>query len=94
MIRETIERIQTIEQSFDMLQKAEGENPDTLRENAELREMLRLLRRYYEGGQWLRDYELDEQGLLPRDLKRGVLSQDGVYDFLERMEKIVPKEDV
>ena len=77
-----------------MLQKAEGENPDTLRENAELREMLRLLRRYYEGGQWLRDYELDEQGLLPRDLKRGVLSQDGVYDFLERMEKIVPKEDV
>lgn len=94
MIRETIERIQTMEQSFDMLQKAEGENPDTLRENAELREMLRLLRRYYEGGQWLRDYELDEQGLLPRDLKRGVLSQDGVYDFLERMEKIVPKEDV
>lgn len=94
MIRETIERIQTMEQSFDILQKAEGENPDTLRENAELREMLRLLRRYYEGGQWLRDYELDEQGLLPRDLKRGVLSQDGVYDFLERMEKIVPKEDV
>lgn len=94
MIRETIERIQTIEQSFDMLQKAEGENPDTLRENAELREMLRLLRRYYEDGQWLQDYELDEQGLLPRDLKRGVLSQDGVYDFLERMEKIVPKEDV
>jgi hypothetical protein len=94
MIRETIERIQTMEQSFDMLQKAEGENPDTLRENAELLEMLRLLRRYYEGGQWLRDYELDEQGLLPRDLKRGVLSQDGVYDFLERMEKIVPKEDV
>ena len=77
-----------------MLQKAEGENPDTLRENAELREMLRLLRRYYEDGQWLQDYELDEQGLLPRDLKRGVLSQDGVYDFLERMEKIVPKEDV
>ena len=94
MIRETIERIQTMEQSFDMLQKAEGENPDTLRENAELREMLRLLRRYYEDGQWLQDYELDEQGLLPRDLKRGVLSQDGVYDFLERMEKIVPKEDV
>jgi hypothetical protein len=94
MIRETIERIQTMEQSFDMLQKAEGENPDTLRKNAELREMLRLLRRYYEDGQWLRDYELDEQGLLPQDLKRGVLSQDGVYDFLERMEKIVPKEDV
>ena len=85
MIRETIERIQTIEQSFDMLQKAEGENPDTLRENAELREMLRLLRRYYEDGQWLQDYELDEQGCFPRELKRGVLSQDGIFEFLEEM---------
>ena len=41
--------------------------------------------RYYESGQWLRDYELDEQGLLPPNLKRGVLSQDGVYDLLENL---------
>ncbi|MBR5572579.1 MAG: DUF4298 domain-containing protein [Oscillospiraceae bacterium] len=47
--------------------------------------MLRRLRRYYEGGQWLRDYALDEAGLLPRELKRGVLSQDGVYDLLTEL---------
>ena len=47
--------------------------------------MLRRLRRYYEGGQWLRDYALDEAGLLPRQLKRGVLSQDGVYDLLTEL---------
>lgn len=30
------------------------------------------------------DYEADEAGLLPADLKRGVLSQDGIDDLLER----------
>lgn len=33
-------------------------------------------------GQWLEDYELDSAGLLPKELKRGVLSQDGLYNLL------------
>ena len=37
---------------------------------------------YYESGQWLADFEADERGELPRDLKRGVLSQDGLWDLL------------
>ena len=42
----------------------------------------RELREYYENGQWLRDYEADERGELPATLKRGVLSQDGLWDLL------------
>ena len=42
----------------------------------------RELRGYYENGQWLRDYEADERGELPVNLKRGVLSQDGLWDLL------------
>ena len=42
----------------------------------------RELREYYENGQWLRDYEADERGELPSNLKRGVLSQDGLWDLL------------
>jgi hypothetical protein len=38
---------------------------------------------YYESGQWLQDYEADERGELPRNLKRGVLSQDGLWELLE-----------
>lgn len=37
---------------------------------------------YMESGQWLEDYELDSAGLLPKELKRGVLSQDGLYNLL------------
>ena len=42
---------------------------------------------YYTGGQWLADYEADSRGELPEDLKRGVLSQDGLWNLLEELEQ-------
>ena len=72
-LEEAIRRIQRMEEIFDAVQADPG--------HPSLGELVR----YYEGGQWLRDYELDEQGLLPRDLKRGVLSQDGVCNLLENL---------
>ena len=44
---------------------------------------LAALNTYYTSGQWRDDYEADERGELPPDLKRGVLSQDALYDLLE-----------
>ena len=41
------------------------------------------LSEYYGSTAWMRDYEADEAGKLPADLKRGVLSEDAVYDLLE-----------
>lgn len=73
---EAAERVRQMEQCFDALQVGGACEGD-----------LRDLTQYYESGQWLRDYELDEQGLLPPDLKRGVLAQDAVYDFLDRISK-------
>ena len=46
-------------------------------------EKLHLLEAYYSSGEWREDYEADENGELPPDLKRGVLSQDALYDLLE-----------
>ena len=82
-MQDTIERIQRMESNFDTLQKALTDDPDAFLDDISIKEILRELIQYYEGGQWLRDYELDEKGLLPKDLKRGVLAQDAVYDFLE-----------
>ena len=56
------------------MQKAENGSP----------EMLRQLSDYYSSPEWKRDYAADEAGLLPNDLKRGVLSEDGIYNLLER----------
>jgi NTP pyrophosphatase (non-canonical NTP hydrolase) len=67
---ERIRRVERMEAVFDAVQHS----PDP--------EGLRELRAYYESGQWQRDYEADERGELPRDLKRGVLSQDALWDLL------------
>ena len=74
-------RIREMEACFDLLQDMAAQHPEATRKPF-FQALLGRLIRYYEGGQWLRDYRLDEQGLLPANLKRGVLSEDGVYDFL------------
>lgn len=72
---ERIERIMRMEAVYDRLHFAW--DPDLFKE----------LRDYYEGGLWLSDYEADERGELPPALKRGVLSQDGVWDLLAHLEE-------
>ena len=81
-----LERITRMERAFDEVREALDRDPAAAREDPAVREQLRLLTDYYESGTWLRDYESDERGELPPDLKRGVLSQDGLYDLLCRLD--------
>ena len=78
-IFEAVCRVRQMESLFDALQ-AEG-----AREDPGFPRLLETLLEYYEGGLWLQDYRLDELGCLPKDLKRGVLSEDGVYNFLQEL---------
>ncbi|MBP3197259.1 MAG: DUF4298 domain-containing protein [Butyrivibrio sp.] len=50
---------------------------------------LQKLSDYYGSKQWRKDFEADEQGLYPEDLRRGVLSEDGVYNLLEQNKEIM-----
>ena len=66
-----IERVEKYERLFD--EASASHDP----------EKLRLLDVYYTSGEWREDYEADERGEIPPDMKRGVLSQDALYDLLE-----------
>ena len=55
--------------------------------------LVSLLSDYMASGLWLQDYALDEQGVLPPDLKRGVLSQDGLYNLLQEIKDGVATEE-
>ncbi|MBR2009591.1 MAG: DUF4298 domain-containing protein [Peptococcaceae bacterium] len=83
---QTIERIQQMELYFDTLQHAVNICADAIKQDKTLNSMLQALLQYYEHGKWLADYTLDEAGLLPAALKRGVLSQDGLYNLLSQIE--------
>lgn len=78
-----INRINQMEEYFDMLQGVWHDTPERIWESEELQKALEILKDYYENGQWLRDFECDERGELPVGLKRGVLSEDGLYHLLD-----------
>ena len=71
-----------MEQYMDETAEALKNAPDELKNNGELRKKVAVLTDYMDSGQWLADYEADERGELPADLKRGVLSQDGLYNLI------------
>ena len=73
-----LDRIERVEKYERLFEEA------TLHPEAETR---RLLEAYCTSGEWLEDYTADEAGELPPDLKRGVLSQDALYDLLESAEE-------
>lgn len=75
---EAITRIKRMEEIFDALQMGTNANLPIIDES-----LLKTLEDYYTNGQWLKDYVLDEMGYLPADLKRGVLSEDGVCNLLD-----------
>ena len=92
MSQETPEqRIRRMELYFDTLTRAAQEAPEWLSSDEALGCMLRKLTEYYDSGLWLQDYTLDEAGQLPQELKRGVLSEDGVYDLLTKLSEYPPE---
>ena len=47
-----------------------------------VRQAIAALDEYYGSGLWRQDLADDEAGLLPENLKRGVLSQDAIWNLL------------
>lgn len=80
-ITEAIARIVKTERLFDKLTEIVNKSPNKLNIPS-VQEKIKKLSDYYTSGEWLNDYELDEQNLLPKELKRGVLSEDGLYNLL------------
>ena len=78
-----------MESVFDEVQNALAEGVDI--EDALLQEKIEILIQYYESEQWKTDYSADERGELPADLKRGVLSEDGVYNLLNDIDSLKQK---
>ena len=83
-----ITRVCQMESYLDDVLQAMNTCPETVKNNPAIREKIQVLKNYYESGLWLADYEWDERGELPDTLKRGVLSQDTLYDLLNEIENI------
>ena len=79
---EQIERIKHFEMLLDRVAPVLGNLEDALEAFDGIQDDVKELSAYYESDEWRDDFEADEAGKLPKDLKRGVLSEDGIYDVL------------
>ena len=79
---EQIERIQHFETLLDRIAPVLENLEGALDVFDGIQEDVKELSAYYESDEWRDDFEADEAGKLPKDLKRGVLSEDGIYDVL------------
>ena len=82
------ERISHMEKCLDDSRVAIDRLSRALEEYRNVQGKIRELEGYY-NGEWRNDFEDDEAGKLPPELKRGVLSEDAVYDLLSDDREII-----
>lgn len=88
-IDETVRRVSEMEAILDkalvIMDKAKEDQEEFLGFQAEIKK----LADYYQSQDWKDDFALYEEGELPKELKRGVLSEDGIYNALERNKELL-----
>ena len=84
MSEKTIERVKKMEELLDKVTPKVNAFEESLANFNSAFEDLKVLNEYYKK-EWKEDYEADEQGKIPKDLKRGVLSQDTLFNLLEKV---------
>ena len=81
-IKERINNITAMESNLDLSKVAVEELSAAFDRYLAVQNNLKALIDYYSSPQWMEDFCDDEKGLFPADLKRGVLSEDAVYNLL------------
>lgn len=79
---EQIERIRQMEGLFDWASETMKKSHWTFNEYATLKKSMAILSNYYTSEEWKQDYADEEAGKFPKDLKRGILSEDGIWNLL------------
>ena len=85
---EQVERIRQMEQRVELSAKAVMELLAALDKYEAVQEDIKALDAYYGSKEWKQDFADDEAGRLPEDLKRGVLSEDGIWNLLSDVHEL------
>ena len=86
-----IDRIKQMEKYFDESSKAIDKLNNALDNYLKIDKHYQKLIDYYISNKWMKDYEDDEKGKLPKNLKRGILSEDAIYDLIIEHKEIIKK---
>ena len=78
-----IERIKTMEEHLNKASQAVKALSDALDLYAEAMESIETIDDYLVSDEWQQDFDDSEAGRLPKDLKCGVLSEDGIWNVID-----------
>ena len=84
-----VERIKWMEQRFNYALAAIKDG--TVDSQKAIKDDIAELSKYYGSELWKLDFAADEAGKLPPDLKRGILSEDGIWNLLSDYRDIQKK---
>ena len=85
---DSCDRISHMEEIFDKAEAVLSSLKEALYGYESIEPQLKELEAYYCGPQWLKDTEDDSLGKFPLSLKRGVLSQDGIWNLLSERDEL------
>lgn len=86
--KEQIQRIRKMERHLNRASAAIKKLSDALNKYEKAQKDIAELNQYYGSDEWKQDFSDDEAGRLPQDLKRGVLSEDGIWNVLEENQEL------
>lgn len=78
----TLQRIAAMEAALDRTAAAVQALDAAIDRYETIRIDIDRLTDYLDSGAWREDYEADEAGLVPQNMKRGVLSEDALFNLL------------
>lgn len=81
-MKETLNRIKGMEKRMRRAGKILKSMEYALDEWDMMNSDLKVLNKYLGSEEWKADLKADEEGLLPENLRRGVLSEDGIWNLL------------
>ena len=87
-LSDRIARIEAMEKRLNAALAAVRAMDEALDGYARAQEDIDALASYLASAEWREDLAADEEGLLPDTLRRGVLSEDGIYDLLEENDEL------
>ena len=86
-----LNRIKRMESYLDEAALAVKELSLALEKYEKIEKKYYKLEDYYGSSAWLDDFEADEAGLIPAEIKRGVLSEDAVYNLIVEHKELMKR---
>ncbi len=86
-----LDRVIYMENLYDRINEALESQDNPVERLGQLQEEINELETYYLGSDWLEDFDAEKRDEFPKNLNRGILTEDAIYDLLSDIDEIMER---